>query len=344
MSDAPTTHQYLPLSGIGAVDEALIADRVISFLYSTAREHPSILQRMAASRLASTALATWEFDWPLRKPLSAIAAAAERMQIGLDDVYGDMRSWRTLRDLFERKIRFWDARPLDTEARTIASPADGKALAFGFPRDALMPVKSKWVAFPELVGSQALVDSLAPISGVIVRLTPDAYHYVHAPVSGVVRSHELIDGALHSCNPTALVTFANPYTINLRRVTAIDTDVHHGSRVGLVVVVNIAAMMIGRIEDAYSESRYDNVQAIKAGTFVKRGQPMALFRPGSSTSIVLWRQSRASLAPALARNSGRPDVQSRFSDWLLSPWVESAVRVRSTLAVHPGLSREYHHA
>jgi phosphatidylserine decarboxylase len=332
MDHAPVAHQYIPVSGRGSVDESLLADRVISFLYSTAREHPSVLQRAAASRLASWLLASWEFDWPLLKPLQAIAGAADRMNISLDEVHDDMRAWRTLRDLFERKIRFWDVRPLDACVRTIVAPADGKALAFGFAGDAMMPVKSRWIAFPELIGSQTLVASLPPLAGVIVRLTPDAYHYVHAPVSGVVRSHECIDGALHSCNPAALVTFANPYAVNLRQVTVIDTDVYHGSRVGIVIVINVAAMMIGRIEDMYSENRYDKPRSITPGLFVKRGQPMALFRPGSSTSIVLWQQTRVALQPALARNACRTDVHSRFSDWLLSPWVESAVRVRATLA------------
>jgi phosphatidylserine decarboxylase len=332
MSYATTSHQYVPASGVDTVDEWLIADRVIRFLYTKAREQPSALQRVAASRFASSVLATWEFDYPLRRPLSTISAAAERMGICIEEIYGDMRSWRTMRSLFERKIRFWQNRPMEPDVRTIISPADGKVLVFGFAQDAMMPVKSKWVSFPELIGSPALAERMAPITGAIVRLTPDAYHYVHAPVSGLVRSHDLLDGSLHSCNPGALVTFTNPYAINLRRVTVIDTDVIEGSHVGTVVVINVAAMMIGRIEDAYSERRYDDVQPIARGIFLKRGQPMALFRPGSSTSIVLWQRTRASLRSELARNACRVDVQSRFSDWLLSPWVESALPVRATLA------------
>ncbi len=332
MNSSRVAHQYVPLTGAGSANEALIADRVIDFLYSTAREQPSVLQRTAASRLATKALAAWEFDLPLRRPIRTIAATAERMGIDLGEVHGDLRQWRTLRDLFERQIRYWQLRPMAEQVGTIVSPADGKALAFGHAEDFMLPVKSKWVAIPELVGSRALVDELASVCGVIVRLTPEAYHYVHAPVSGVVRSHDLIDGALHSCNPTALVSFAQPYVMNLRRVTVINTDVYQGSQVGIVVLVNVAAMMIGRIEDAYCATRFSAPEAIRAGSFVRRGQPMALFRPGSSTSIALWSRSRARLQPALANSAARTDVQSRFSHWLLSPWVESAVRVRSTLA------------
>ena len=332
MNSSRVAHQYVALTGAGSANETLVADRVIDFLYSTAREQPSLLQRMAASRLASKALAAWEFDLPLRRPIGTIAATAERIGVDLNEVHGDLRQWRTLRDLFERQIRYWQLRPMTELAGSIVSPADGKALAFGHADDFMLPVKSRWVAISELVGSRTLVDELVPASGVIVRLTPEAYHDVHAPVSGVVRSHDLIDGALHSCNPTALVSFVNPYAMNLRRVTVIDTDVYHGSRIGIVVLVNVAAMMIGRIEDAYCATRYDAPESIRVGRFVRRGQPMALFRPGSSTSIALWSHNRARLQPELAKNAARADVQSRFSHWLLSPWVESAVRVRSTLA------------
>lgn len=333
MNSSPAAHQYVPLTGGESADETLIADRAINFLYSTAREQPSVLQRIAASKIATQALATWEFDLPLRRPIGTIATTAQRMGIDLSEVHGDLRQWRTLRNLFERQIRYWQLRPMTEETRSIISPADGKALVFGYVDDFMLPVKSQWVAMPELVGSQALADELTPACGVIVRLTPEAYHYVHAPVSGIVRSHDLIDGALHSCNPTALVSFVKPYAMNLRRVTVIDTDVNYGSRVGVVVLVNVAAMMIGRIDDAYSPRRYDEPEPVSVGRFVRRGQPLALFRPGSSTSIALWTQRRASVQSKLAKNGDRAGTQSRFSDWLLSPWVESAIRVRSTLAV-----------
>lgn len=333
MAQASALHQYVAFADGASVDESLLADRLIRFLYSTAREHPSLLQRAAASHLTSSLLASWEFDWPLRNPERAIRRAAARMNISLDEVDGDVATWRTMRDLFERRIRYWQCRPMIDEAQSVVSPADGKALVFGHARDTMLPVKSRWLDLDGVVASSELLQRMLPATGLIVRLTPDAYHYVHAPVSGVVRSHRRIEGALHSCNPTALVSFANPYSINLRQVTEIDTDVHGGSRVGAVVLVNVGAMMIGRIDDASSTHRYDDPQPVRAGDFIHRGQPFALFRPGSSTSIVLWRAGRASLAPTLSRNAGRTDVRSRFSDWLLSPWVETALSVRCTVAL-----------
>ena len=143
MNSSRVAHQYVALTGAGSANETLVADRVIDFLYSTAREQPSLLQRMAASRLASKALAAWEFDLPLRRPIGTIAATAERIGVDLNEVHGDLRQWRTLRDLFERQIRYWQLRPMTELAGSIVSPADGKALAFGHAGDFMLPVKSR---------------------------------------------------------------------------------------------------------------------------------------------------------------------------------------------------------
>lgn len=325
-------HQFVSPDRGGAADDTLLADRVIRFLYSTAREQPSALQRLAATPLISAALATWEFDRPLVNRERTIAHTARRMGIDLRECIDELTSVRTLRALFERRIAYETRRPMSADVGTIVSPADGKALVFGFADDAMLPVKQRFVSARELLGDEYGFKQVSASAGLIVRLTPEMYHYVHAPVSGVVIAHKWIEGALHSCNPGALVCFQRPYAMNRRRVIVIDTDVDDGSRVGVVALINVAAMMIGRVDDAYSAHSYDDPQSLYVGMKLTRGQPVALFRPGSSTSIVLWNARRAAHTSYLRRNAGRIDVHSRFSDWLLFPWVETGVAVRSLVA------------
>ena len=332
MSNPLLAHQFVSLTHGNAADETLLADRVIRFLYSTVREEPSMLQQLAATPLASMALATWEFDRRLINPKKTIARAARRMGINLRECIDDLGNARTLRELFERRIAYESVRPMPADTKAIISPADGKALAIGFAGDAMLPVKQRFISARELLGREHVASGLHFNAGLVVRLTPDMYHYVHAPVSGVVRAHYWIEGALHSCNPGALVCFQRPYAMNRRRVTIIDTDVEAGSQVGAIALVNVAAMMIGRIDDAYSVRDYADPQSLTVGAHVARGQPLALFRPGSSTSIILWDGERARHTQYLRRNANRIDVRSRFSDWLLSPWVETAVSVRSLVA------------
>jgi phosphatidylserine decarboxylase len=328
-------HHYIDSNDGQAVAESLLADRIIRFLYNTARESPSTLQRIASSQQVTSALATWEFDRALLRPQLTIARAAQRLAIDLAEVFDDLSRWTRLRDLFERRIRYWQLRPLSTPASPIVSPADGKLLHFGHTHDAMLSIKEKFISVKQLLGKMPWADVFTASSGVVVRLTPDVYHYVHSPVAGHVVDVYDIEGQFHSCNPSALVSFEAPYLWNRRRVVVVDTDVNGGSNVGRVAIVAVAAMMIGRIEDCYCDTRYDNPRPLIAGMRLRIGAPMLMFRPGSSTVIALWSRERATIDSRLAQLSSRRNVPGRFSEWLLMPWNEVAVRVRSPIAHIP---------
>jgi phosphatidylserine decarboxylase len=315
------------------MDEALIMDRVMAFLYSESRESPSTLQRAIASSWCTDLLATWEFDLPLVGGRSAMQRRLHRLGINTQETLVDLTHARTLRAVFERKIRYWDVRPSPYPIEQIVSPADGKLLPFG-GKDAMLPVKSKFISIDDLVATRRARASCANgVAGVIVRLTPELYHFVHTPVAGIVLEHSLVEGAFHSCNPSALVSFQAPYTLNRRTVTLIDTDVPAGSQVGVVIVVCVAAMMIGDIQMCYSETAYNAPTQVRKGLYVRRGVPLALFRPGSSTCIVMWNPKRAQLSASLLSNAGNRAVKSRFSDWLGAAWVETAVQARESIAL-----------
>jgi phosphatidylserine decarboxylase len=331
-------HQYVSRYSSVAVDESLLADRVIRFLYAREREDPNLLQRALASPKVTQWLAHWEFDRCLTDPTRRIEQIAARMSINTDEIVGGVSPMRTMRDLFERKIRFWDVRPLPAKSNGIVSPADGKALPFLANDDAALPIKEKFIGVNELLGqANPWVLGASDIAGVIVRLTPDVYHYTHTPVAGRVVSHQLIEGAFHSCNPLAATRLRNSYPRNRRAVTVYDTDVPNGSGVGTVVQVDIAALMIGQIVSCYSECKYEHPAALRRGQWVERGMPVSLFRPGSSTSVILWHGSRAKVASDLVSNSARAHLRSRFSDWLQSAWVETALQVRQSISeTHAG--------
>jgi phosphatidylserine decarboxylase len=116
-------------------------------------------------------------------------------------------------------------------------------------------------------------------------------------------------------------------------VTIIDTEVAGGSRVGLVAMVEIVALMIGDVAEAYSEERYERPRPLRPGMFVHRGCPKSLFRPGSSTDVLLFEPGRIVFAEDLVENSRRQDVRSRFSSGLGRSLVETDVAVRSLIAI-----------
>jgi phosphatidylserine decarboxylase len=194
-------------------------------------------------------------------------------------------------------------------------------------------LKGKFFEFEELVGPDKAEWLSAFRDGdvAIFRLTPDKYHYNHAPVGGTVLDIYEVSGDHHSCNPGPVAAIAVPYSKNRRVVTILDTDVPGGTSAGLVAMVEVVALMIGEITQCYSEARYERPAAVTPGMFLRKGQPKSLYRPGSSTDVLLFQEGRVAFCEDLLRNRTRPDVQSRFSQGFGRPLVETDVRVRSTI-------------
>ncbi|HEY7745554.1 MAG TPA: phosphatidylserine decarboxylase, partial [Desulfuromonadales bacterium] len=240
------------------------------------------------------------------------------------------------RKVFERRIRYWECRPLPAAPEAIVSPADARVVVGSFREGDDLFLKGKFFSYEELLGGgrPEWREAFAGGDFAVFRLTPDKYHYNHAPVSGVVVDCYELDGTYHACNPQAVVTVATPYSKNRRTVTVIDTDVEGGSQVGLVAMIEVVALMIGAVEQCYSAMRYDDPQPMRPGLFLERGQPKSLYRPGSSTDVLIFQPGRIRFADDLLRNQLRRDVVSRFALGFGAPLVETEVAVRSLLA-HP---------
>jgi phosphatidylserine decarboxylase len=142
----------------------------------------------------------------------------------------------------------------------------------------------------------------------------------------------MLDGACHACNPTAVVEVVTPYSKNRRHVTVIDTDVPGGSGVGLVAMVEVAALMIGDIIQCSSVEKYRSPTEMLPGLLLKRGAPKSRYRPGGSTDVLLFEPGRIHMSSDLVRAQQRADVHSRLSLAFGAPLVETEVRVRSTIA------------
>jgi len=165
----------------------------------------------------------------------------------------------------------------------------------------------------------------------VFRLTPEKYHYNHTPVSGEVVDLYEVSGGYHSCNPSATINVVTPFSKNKRVVTIFDTDVPFGTRVGLVAMVEVVALMIGDVVQAYSETQYCNPKPIIPGMFLKKGAPKSLYRPGSSTNLIIFQPGRIEFSDDLVRNRFLSNVQSRFSEGFGKPLVETDIKVRSTI-------------
>ena len=240
----------------------------------------------------------------------------------------------TLQRVFERKIRYWECRPMPNDPLAVIAPADARMLCGSFCDTSSLFIKGKFFDFEEMFGlnKKNWLRVFEQGDFAIFRLTPDKYHYNHTPVAGRIIDFYQIPGLYHACNPNAVVSVATPYSKNKRVVTIIDTDVPEGNQVGLVAMIEVVALMIGDIVQCYSEKKYDDPSPVGTGMFLRKGAPKSLFRPGSSTVVLVFQKDRIRFADDIAANMAYAGAESIFSRGFGQPLVESDVKVRSLIA------------
>jgi phosphatidylserine decarboxylase len=325
----PAPHQYVDRETSSVKTERVFGDRLVHLMYGAALENAGVLFKLLTSARMSRLLAHLNYDLPLG--LGAADRFARSMGVDLTECVE--RRLDTPRKLFERQIRYWSVRPMEDEPSAVVSPADARVLPGSLSAASRVFLKGKFFEFEELIGpgKPRWLSAFRDGDVAIFRLTPDKYHYNHTPVAGTVVDVYEVSGDYHSCNPGAVVTLAAPYSKNRRVVTIVDTDVPGGTRAGLVAMIEVVALMIGEIVQCYSETRYERPCPVVPGMFLRKGQPKSLYRPGSSTDVVLFEKGRVAFSEDLLRNAARRDVRSRFSHGFGRPLVETDVKARSTI-------------
>jgi phosphatidylserine decarboxylase len=326
-------HQYVERDSGAVHSERPFGDWIVNYLYCQKREQTPLVYQLLGSQWFSSFLGWVNYDFPLGADISGIRRFLRNCAVDLGECLDPPEQLDTARRVFERRIRYWQCRPMAEDPLVVVSPADARLVLGSFKETSTLFLKGKFFEYEELLGTDKR-EWLEVFRGgdfVVCRLTPDKYHYNHSPVAGVVRDFYQNDGTYHSCNPGAVLTMATPYSKNKRVVTTIDTDVPGGTGVGLVAMVEVVALMIGDIAQRYSETEYRDPQPIVPGMFMRRGLPKSLFRPGSSTTVLLFEQNRVEFAADLVRNQHRADVASRYSVGLGRPLVETDVKVRSSI-------------
>jgi phosphatidylserine decarboxylase len=96
-------------------------------------------------------------------------------------------------------------------------------------------------------------------------------------------------------------------------------------------MIEIVALMVGNIRQAYSSNQYYYPRDIIKGMKVERGQPKALFMPGSSTVMLLFGEGRMRFHEDIIKNMNK-EASSRLFFGFGKQVVETEVAVRSGIA------------
>ncbi|MFH0976293.1 MAG: phosphatidylserine decarboxylase [Spirochaetota bacterium] len=325
------THKYIVHDSGEVKDERLYHDCFINFLYTGIRENAPALFRLFTGKRVSKLAATINYDIPFRSDRTRLHFV-ERLGIDASECIDNFEKFKTPRQVFERKIAYWKCRPMVDEDSCVVSPADSRIVTGTFREDKVLYIKEKFFDIKELLGDSSWLNLFTKGDFAIFRLTPDKYHYNHSPVSGIVKDYYEIAGHYHSCNPTAVIELLTPYSKNKRTVTIIDTDVKGGSKIGIVAMIEVVALMIGQIVQCYSPAKYDNPVMVKAGLFMKAGSPKSLFRPGSSTVILLFQKKKIEFLKTIISNQMNGNIENRYTRTFSPHLIETDIKARSLVA------------
>ena len=336
-------HQYIERETGRVRGERPFGDWIVNYLYCKKREQTPLVYQLLGSQWFSSLLGWVNYDFPLGSSVSGTHRFLKNCAVNLSECLEPPEKLDNARKVFERRIRYWQCRPMSADPAEVVCPADSRMLLGSFADTSMLFLKGKFFAYEELLGPDKAQWLTAFCVGdfVICRLTPEKYHYNHTPVAGIVRDFYENDGNYHSCNPGPVIAAATPYSKNKRVVTVIDTDVPGGSAVGLVAMIEVVALMVGDIVQCYSVKEYQDPAPILPQMFVHRGCPKSLFRPGSSTAVLLFQKDRVQFSSDLIRNLHRTDIASRYSEGLGRPLVETDVQVRSTIGKRKSKKEDY---
>ncbi len=320
MENPSMLHQYIGRESHSVNTEKFFGNRGIRFVYCQLRERAPLMFRVLTNARISRLLGFLNFHSLLNEKLNGHCDFLKASGITIRECIGNQAHLDTPRKIFERKIRYWDCRPMPRDPAAVVSPCDARMLVGSFDAASSLFIKGKFFDFEELIGRNKLKWRKLLNNGdfAVFRLTPERYHYTHAPVAGKVIDFYAIPGCYHACHPEAVVSLVTPYSKNKRVITIIDTDVSGGTQVGVVAMVEVVALMIGDIAQCYSEKGYDDPVPVGSGLFVNKGCPKSLFRPGSSTVVLIFQRGCVDFANDIIMEHASCGSGKYFEQWLFS--------------------------
>ncbi len=238
----------------------------------------------------------------------AIKAFIKHFKVNMADAeYEDALHYSTFNEFFTRKLK-QDARPIDTDVRSIICPCDGVISTCGpIENDTLIQAKNK---------NFSLADFCTPESHYLnqfkngyyytIYLSPRDYHRVHIPCDARLLEMTYVPGRLFSVAPYAAKTIDKLFARNERVIPVFSINQGYMA-VAMVGAVNVAAIEMswaGLITPPHkSSTSHYHYEKDPNPTKLKKGDYMGTFNMGS-TVVLLF--SEKSIKPLSTLTSEMP--------------------------------------
>lgn len=238
----------------------------------------------AVGRLAET-------SWPDPLGRAVVSLYSRAYEVALDEANGGDKNgdWGSFDAFFTRTLRD-GMRPIDSGARVIVSPSDGRVDSTAeITADARYVVKGRPYKVAELVGGEEEAKRYVGGRGCVIYLSPRDYHRVHSPVDGELVRIRSIAGDYFPVNDIGVRHVPNLFVRNRR----VSFEINAGS-LGLVTLVMVSAMIVGRITASAVEGHDVPIgdHPFSKPIHVARGDELGIFHLGST--CVLFLEKRAS--------------------------------------------------
>ena len=236
--------------------------------------------------IAKRKIVTSLYGDQMEKPASADKIVPFIEEYDVDITIAQKQNFKSFNDFFIRQLKP-EARPIVSDSLAVASPADGKILAYENVSNSDFYIKGFRFNVDSFLDNTELAQKYKDGSMIVFRLAPPDYHRYHFPVSGMTSSsNHKIDGDYYSVNPLALRKKAEIFWLNKREYGVIQTPLF-----GNVVMVEVGATMVGSMIQTYS------------GTTVKKGQEKGYFKFGGSTVVLLFEKDQIKIDADLLTNT-----------------------------------------
>jgi phosphatidylserine decarboxylase len=229
---------------------------------------------------------------PLSKPF--LRWFARTYQINVHEAERDIDTYPSIGHFFTRNLKE-GVRPIEGE---IVSPVDGVLRNFGVITGGLLEqVKGRDYSVESFLGSADLAKHFEGGVYFNLYLSPQDYHHVHSPVSGMVIRSTHVPGRLWPVNDWSMSNIENLFSVNERILTVIDS-----AAAGRVAVVMVGATNVGKMSVTYDAFISNNLSTREIehreydpGRPIKAGERLGTFHMGS-TVVMLFEKGKIDFA------------------------------------------------
>lgn len=216
-----------------------------------------------------------------------IPSFIEQADINIAEAKKRVEEFKSFNDFFYRELKE-GARTVDYRENVLASPADGKILAFeNLDIEKEFYIKGDKFTLEEFFADKVLANKYKDGVFMIIRLAPIDYHRFHFPADGEISESKLIDGVYYSVSTHAIKKNFRILCENKREYSILKTE-----KFGDIAMFEVGATMVGGIKQSY-----------KPNSYVRKGEEKGYFYFGGSTCVLIFEKGKVKIDEDLLENT-----------------------------------------